>query len=90
MKVLAKRVVWIMDEEGREDTDLELRVFKNECDEYEIRAFFHKRYISDEVFSGYESDLESAIGTMIAEADWHEANPDYIGNTEKFEIRCSA
>jgi len=90
MKVLSKRVVWIMDEDGNEDTDLELRIIKNEYEEFEIRAFYFGRYISDDVYSSYEDDLESAMGTMIAEADWHEANPDYIGNTEKFEIRCSA
>ena len=90
MEVLAKRVVWIMDEDGNEDTDLELRIFKNDCEEFEIRAFYFGNYVSDDVYSSYEDDLESAIGTMIAEADWHEANPDYIGNTDKFEIRCSA
>ena len=87
-RVLAKRIVWIMDENGNEDTDLELRVFKNNFDEYEIRAFYFGRYIKSDYFSAYESDLESAISTMIAEADWHERNPDYIGEADKFDI-CS-
>ena len=90
MKVLAKRVVVIIDEEGNEDTDLELRIIKNEYDEFVVMAFYFKRYIDESIYSCYESDMESAMGTTIAEADWHEANPDYIGNTEKFEIRCSA
>ena len=74
---------------GKVDEALELRVFKNEDEEYEIRAFFYDRYISDEYFSNYETDLESAIGTMNAEVKWHIANPDFIGNTDKFDIRCS-
>jgi len=89
MKVLAKRVVWIADEEGNEDTDLELRIIKNEYDEYVIKAFYFGRYISEDIYSGFESDFESAHHTMITEADWHEANPDMIGNTDKFDIRCS-
>ena len=89
MKVLAKRVVVIIDEDGNEDTDLQLRVVKNEYDEFVIKAFYFGRYISEDVYSGYESDLESAHHTMITEADWHEANPDMIGNTDKFDIRCS-
>jgi len=80
MKVLAKAKV---------DQDLELRIIKNEDEEFEIRAFFFGRYISDEYYSGYESDIESAIGTMKTEAEWHVANPDMIGDTDKFEIRCS-
>ena len=88
MRVLAKRVVEIINDDGQVDNDLELRIFKNECDEYEIRAFFHKRYISDEWFSGYESDLESAIGTMNAEVEWHIANPDMIGSADKFDVQC--
>ena len=89
MKVLAKRIVWIMDEDGNEDTDLQLRVFKNEYEEFEVRAFYFGRYIKADYFSAYENDLQSAIGTMITEADWHEANPDYIGNTDKFDIRSN-
>ena len=93
MKVLAKRVVWITDEEGNEDTDLELRVVKlelrNEDEEFAIRAFYFGRYISEGIYSGYESDFESAMSTMIVEADWHEKNPDVIGDTDKFDIRCS-
>ena len=89
MRVLAKRVVEIINDDGQVDNDLELRIFKNECDEYEIRAFFHKRYISDEWFSGYESDLESTIGTMNAEVEWHIANPDMIGSADKFDVQCS-
>jgi len=89
MKVLAKRVVWIADEEGNEDSDLELRVVKNEDEEFEIRAFYFGRYISEDIYSAYEDDLESAMGTMVAEADWHEANPDMIGDTDKFEIRSA-
>jgi hypothetical protein len=89
MKVLAKRVVWIADEEGNEDTDLELRVVKNEDNEYVIKAFYFGRYISEDIYSAYEDDLESAMGTMVAEADWHEANPDKIGNTDKFLIRSA-
>ena len=88
MKVLAKRVVWIAGEEG-EDTDLELRVVKNEDNEYVIKAFYFGRYISEDIYSAYEDDLESAMGTMVAEADWHEKHPDVIGDTDKFEIRCS-
>tara|TARA_R100000656_G_scaffold3277_1_gene4993 strand:+ start:54 stop:296 length:243 start_codon:yes stop_codon:yes gene_type:complete len=80
MRVLAK---------ARVDEALELRVFKNEDEEYEIRAFFYDRYVSDEFFSGYESDLESAIGTMEAEAKWHIANPDMIGSADKFDV-CSS
>jgi len=90
MKVVAKRVIWIADEDGKEDTDLELRIIKNEDEEFVVMAFYFKRYVDESIYSCYESDMESAMGTMIAEADWHEANPDYIGNTEKFEIRCSA
>ena len=90
MKVLAKRVVVIIDEEGNEDTDLELRIIKNEDMEFVVIAFYFKRYIDESIYACYESDMESAMGTMIAEADWHEKNPDFIGNTEKFDIRCSA
>ena len=89
MKVLAKRVVWIADEEGNDDTDLELRVIRNEEEEFEIRAFYFGRYVDEDIFSAYEDDLESAMGTMITEADWHEKHPDVIGDTDKFEIRCS-
>ena len=89
MRVLAKKVVEIINEDGQVDNDLELRVFKNDWDEYAIRAFYFGRYISDEVFSGYESDLESAIGTMNADVKWHIANPDKIGDADKNDIRCS-
>jgi hypothetical protein len=89
MKVLAKRVVCIVDAHDEWDTDLELRIIKNEYDEYVIKAFYFGRYISEDIYSGYESDFESAHHTMIAEADWHEMNPDVIGNTDKFDIRCS-
>ena len=89
MEVLAKRVVWITDEEGNEDTDLELRIVKNEDEDYVIKAFYFGRYISENIYSGYESDFESAMSTMIVEADWHEKNPDVIGDTDKFDIRCS-
>ena len=74
---------------GEVDETLELRVFKNRDGEYEIRAFFYDRYISDEHFSGYESDLESAIGTMNAEVIWHKKNPDKIGDADKFDV-CSS
>ena len=89
MKVLAKRVVWIADEEGNDDTDLELRVIRNEEEEFEIRAFYFGRYVDEDIFSAYENDLESAMGTMITEADWHEKHPDVIGDTDKFEIRSA-
>ena len=74
---------------GKVDETLELRVFLNEYDEYEIRAFFYDRYISDEHFANYETDLESAIGTMNAEVIWHKKNPDKIGDADKFDV-CSS
>ena len=91
MKVLSKRVVWIMDEDGNEDTDLELRVVRDEDDQYIVMAFYFGRYIDQDTYSYHAyDDLNDAMSTMVSQADWHEANPDYIGNTEKFEIRCSA
>ena len=88
MKVLAKQTVNIVDETGIVDDDLQLRVFKNDFDEYEIRAFYFGRYIKSDYFSAYETDLESAISTMETEVIWHIANPDYIGDADKFDI-CS-
>ena len=88
MKVLAKRVVYIVAPHDKWDTDLELRVVENEDEEFTIRAFYFGRYISEDVFAGYETDFHSAKDTMIAEANWHEKNPDVIGDTDKFEIRC--
>ena len=88
-KVLARKPIEIVGEDGEIDNDLELRVIKNEYGEFEIRAFYFKRYIHEDIFSGYEDDLESAIGTMEAEAEYHLENPDYIGNTDKFDIRSA-
>ena len=89
MKVLAKQTVNIVDEEGNIDNDLQLRVFKNDDEEYEIRAFYFGRYIKSDYFSAYETDLESAISTMNAEVKYHVNNPDFIGNTDKFDIRSN-
>ena len=88
MKVLAKQTVNIVDEDGNIDNDLQLRVFKNDDEEYEIRAFYFGRYIKSDYFSAYETDLESAISTMNAEVKYHINNPDFIGNADKFDI-CS-
>lgn len=92
MKVLAKRVVWIADEEGNEDTDLELHLIVKDvlgCDEYQIHANYFGRYISEGTYCYYTDNEEDGLGTLISQADWHEANPDLIGNTDKFDIRCS-
>ena len=89
MKVLAKQTVNIVDETGNIDNDLQLRVFKNEYEEYEVRAFYFGRYIKADYFSAYETDLESAISTMETEVIWHIANPDYIGEADKFDIRSN-
>jgi len=92
MKVLAKRVVWIADEEGNEDTDLELHLIVKDvlgCDEYQIHANYFGRYISEDTYCCYTDDEEDGRGTLISQADWHEANPDLIGSTDKFDICCS-
>ena len=90
MEVLAKRVVWIADEDGNEDTDLELRVIKDEDDQYVIMAYYFGKYINQNTYSYHAfDDLDEAMSTLITESDWHEANPDMIGNTDKFDIRCS-
>ena len=89
MKVLAKQTVNIVDEEGNIDNDLQLRVFKNNDNEYEVRAFYFGRYISANWFSAYETDLESAISTMNAEVKYHVNNPDFIGDADKFDIRSN-
>ena len=88
-RVLAKQTVNILDEDGNIDDDLQLRVFKNDDDEYEIRAFYFGRYISANWFSAYETDLESAISTMNAEVKYHVNNPDFIGDADKFDIRSN-
>jgi hypothetical protein len=88
-RVLTKQTVNIVDETGIVDDDLQLRVFKNNDDEYEIRAFYFGRYISANWFSAYETDLESAISTMETEVIWHIANPDFIGEADKFDIRSN-
>ena len=90
MKVLAKRVIWIADEEGNEDTDLELRVIKDEDDQYIIMAFYFGKYIDEDIYSYHAyDDKEDAMSTLIRESDYHEANPDKIGNTDKFLIRSA-
>ena len=89
MEVLAKQTVNIVDEEGNIDNDLQLRVFKVENNQYEIRAFYFGRYISANWFSAYETDLESAISTMNAEVKYHVNNPDFIGDADKFDIRSN-
>ena len=89
MEVLAKQTVNIVDEEGNIDNDLQLRVFKVENNQYEIRAFYFGRYISANWFSAYETDLESAISTMNAEVKYHVNNPDFIGDADKFAIRSN-
>ena len=89
MKVLAKQIVKIVDEEGIEDTDLELRVIKDEDDQYVIMAYYFGKYINQNTYSYHAyDDLDEAMSTLITESDWHEANPDMIGNTDKFDIRC--
>tara|TARA_R110000803_G_scaffold188707_1_gene251170 strand:- start:392 stop:667 length:276 start_codon:yes stop_codon:yes gene_type:complete len=91
MKVLAKRVVWIASEEG-EDTDLELHLIVKDVlgsDEYQIHANYFGRYISEDTYCYYTDDEEDGLGTLISQTDWHEANPDMIGDTDKFEIRSA-
>ena len=89
MKVLAKQIVKIVDEEGIEDTDLELRVIKDEDDQYVIMAYYFGKYINQNTYSYHAfDDHDEAMSTLITESDWHEANPDMIGNTDKFDIRC--
>jgi len=87
-EVIAKQTVNIVDEEGNLDNDLEIRVFKTYVD-YEIRAFYFGRYILSDWFCVYENNLESAINTMKAAVKWHIANPDFIGEADKFDIRSN-
>ena len=94
MEVMAKQAVDILCEEGQIDNDLELRVIRDDDGEYILKAFYFDRYINENTYSYHagnsDDDLEDAISTMRGrELEYHLENPDKIGDTDKFDIRCS-
>ena len=91
MKVMARQPIEIIGEDGEIDNDLELRVVRDDDDQYIVKAFYFGRYIHEDIYSYHAyDDMDDAISTMRGrETSYHLENPDYIGNTDKFDIRCA-
>ena len=91
MEVIAKQPIEIIGEDGEIDNDLELRVVKDDDDQYIVMAFYFGRYIHEDIYSYHAyDDKHDAISTMKGgELTYHLNHPDKIGDTDKFDIRCA-